>query len=150
MGQRPHKEDWTAQHNKSTDSRPASERTGRTGKSEMRCHGVTVIHGKQDEKAEGQAAQPVTYFAWQSKRLNVSLFCVKVTRTLKNVVLFLSPFSSISPLVAYFTHTAAKLSLEESGKHQRGMRGISAFRFSSTRPPPPPSTVALLTLDAFA
>lgn len=46
----------------------------------------------------------------------------------------------------YFTLTAEKLSLEESGKHQRGMRGISAFRFSSTTPSP----LALFTLDASA
>lgn len=38
------------------------------------------------------------------------------------------------PLPAYFTRTAEELSLEESGKHQWGMRGISAFRFSLTAP----------------
>lgn len=52
-----------------------------------------------------------------------------MTRPLKNVLLFLWLPSSISPLLAYFTCAAAELSLEESGKHQRGMRGISCLSF---------------------
>lgn len=73
----------------------------------------------------------------KQQRLSLCLFCEWVTRPLKNVVLFLSAYTSISPLVAYFTHAAEELSLEESGKHQRGMRRICVF-FFLPKPPPYP------------
>lgn len=71
----------------------------------------------------------------------LSLFRVEVTRPQKNALLFLPSFASISPLVAYFTHTAMEPLLEESGKHQQGMRGIS--------PQPPLTALTSLSLLQF-
>lgn len=70
-------------------------------------------------------------------------FCTRVTHPLKNVNPFLWSFASIPPPLCLLTSlTATELSLEESGKHQWGMRGIFCFSF----PLKPPPLLPLLSL----
>lgn len=112
--------------------RPASEKRGTTG---------TLCVTKQEEHPEAVLSN---LLHTEAKRL----WSVRRWRVLSRMRLSSSRGSLEFPL-SLFTSLAQprELSLEESGKHQRGMTGISAFHSPPpvlSRPPP------LLTLDAFA
>lgn len=96
---------------------------------------------------KGRAAQPVTYPARPSNRDWVSFYSVRRWRV-PSRMRFSSSRRSLQFPLWLLTSLARpeKLSLEESGKHQRGMRGISAFRFSPQPPPPTPLTPVLSLL----